>query len=132
MTTQNQNQELSETAKSKLESNTELWRAESKYIKLEQDETMVLQFDPEKIRHVERKFGSRISYSVIDPNYSDKGEKKFEASKLTSKKASIFFIIWRALVLDVAYTKTRYRLTRRMVSHFTTSIISLIGGQVLT
>jgi hypothetical protein len=35
---------------------------------------------------VEGKFGLRISYSVIDPNYSDKGEKRFEAGKLTSKK----------------------------------------------
>jgi hypothetical protein len=86
MTTQNQNQDLSEIAKSKLESNTELWKAESKYIKLELDETIVLQFDPEKMKHVEGKFGPRISYSVIDPNYSDKGEKKFEAGKLTSKK----------------------------------------------
>jgi len=84
MTTQNQ--ELSETAKRNLSSNTELWKAESKYIKLEPDESIVLQFDPEKIKHVEGKFGPRISYSVIDPNYSDKGEKKFEAGKLTSKK----------------------------------------------
>jgi hypothetical protein len=84
MTTRNQ--ELSEIAKSKLNSNAELWKAESKYIKLEQDETIVLQFDAEKIKHVEGKFGPRISYSVIDPNYSDKGEKKFEAGKLTSKK----------------------------------------------
>jgi hypothetical protein len=34
---------------------------------------------------VEGKFGGRISYSVIDHNYSDKGEKRFEAGKLTSK-----------------------------------------------
>jgi hypothetical protein len=79
-------QEISEIARSKLNSNTELWKAESKYIKLEGDETTVLLFDPEKIKHVETKFGPRISYSVIDPNYSDKGEKRFEAGKLTSKK----------------------------------------------
>jgi hypothetical protein len=78
-------QELSETAKQNLNSNTELWKAESKYIKLEPDETIVLMFNAEKIKHVETKFGPRISYTVIDPNYSDKGDKKFEASKLTSK-----------------------------------------------
>jgi len=61
-------------------------KAESKYIKLEPDESIVLQFNAEKIKHVEGKFGLRISYTVIDPNYSDKGEKRFEASKLTSKK----------------------------------------------
>jgi hypothetical protein len=53
---------------------------------LDPDESIVLLFNPEKIKHVEGKFGPRISYSVIDPNYSDKGEKKFEAGKLTSKK----------------------------------------------
>jgi hypothetical protein len=36
--------------------------------------------------HVEGQFGPRIQYSVIDPNYSDKGEKKFETGKLTSKQ----------------------------------------------
>jgi hypothetical protein len=45
-----------------------------------------LKFNPEQIKQVEGKFGLRISYTVIDPNYSDKGEKKFEASKLTSRK----------------------------------------------
>ena len=29
---------------------------------------------------------ARIQYLVIDPNYLDKGEKKFEAGKLTSKQ----------------------------------------------
>jgi hypothetical protein len=43
-------------------------------------------FNPEQIKQVETKFGPRISYTVIDPNYSDKGDKKFEASKLTSRK----------------------------------------------
>lgn len=84
---QNQsNQELSEVARRNLESNTELWKAESKYISLEPGETTVLKFDPEKIKHVEGQYGPRIQYSVIDPNYSDKGEKKFETGKLTSKQ----------------------------------------------
>ena len=78
--------ELSDTAKGNLDSNTELWKAESKYIKLEPDDSIILQFNAEKIKQVEGKFGPRISYTVIDPNYSDKGDKKFEAGKLTSKK----------------------------------------------
>jgi hypothetical protein len=35
---------------------------------------------------VKGQYGIRISYTVIDPNYSDRGLKKFEAGKLTSKK----------------------------------------------
>jgi hypothetical protein len=47
---------------------------------------VILHFNPEKIKHVEGQFGPRIQYSVINPNYSDKGEKKFETGKLTSKQ----------------------------------------------
>jgi hypothetical protein len=47
---------------------------------------VVLQFNPEKIKHVEGQYGPRIQYSIIDPNYSEKGEKKFETGKLTSKQ----------------------------------------------
>jgi hypothetical protein len=35
---------------------------------------------------VKGQYGFRISYTVIDPNYSNKGEKKFETGKLTSTK----------------------------------------------
>ena len=55
-------------------------------MKLEDAETRVLQFNPEKIEQVKGQYGIRISYTVFDPNYSDKGPKKFEAGKLTSKK----------------------------------------------
>ena len=79
-------EQISEAARKKLDSNAELWKAESEYIKLEDKETRILQFDAEKIEPVRTQFGPRISYSVIDPNYSDKGLKKFEASKTTSKK----------------------------------------------
>jgi hypothetical protein len=48
----NQNQELSEIARKNLDSNVELWKAESKYIKLEPGETIVLKFNLEKIIHV--------------------------------------------------------------------------------
>lgn len=78
-------QELSEAAKQNLEKNAELWKAESVYIKLEDGETRILQFNPEKIKPVEGQYGIRIQYLVIDPNYSDKGEKKFEAGKQTSR-----------------------------------------------
>jgi hypothetical protein len=47
-------------------------------------ETVILQFNPEKIKHVEGQYGPRIQYTVINPNYSDKGEKKFETGKTTS------------------------------------------------
>lgn len=77
-------QVLSEKAKQNLERNTELWRAESEFVKLEDGETRVLQFNPEKIKQVEGQYGLRIQYMVIDPNYSDKGEKKLEAGKQTS------------------------------------------------
>lgn len=76
--------ELSEVAKQNLERNTELWKAESVFIKLEDGETRILQFNPERIKHVEGQYGIRIQYLVIDPNYSDKGDKKFEAGKKTS------------------------------------------------
>jgi hypothetical protein len=76
--------ELSEEARRNLEENAELWRAESEYVKLEDGETRILQFNPEKIKRVEGNFGPRIQYLVIDPNYSDKGFKKFEAGKRTS------------------------------------------------
>ena len=80
------NQELSEIARQKLDSNAELWKAESEYVKLENKETRVLQFNPEKIEPIKGQYGIRISYTIIDPNYANKGEKKFEAGKLTSKK----------------------------------------------
>lgn len=78
-------QELSEAAKRNLENNTELWRAESQYVKLEDGETRILQFNPERMKQVEGQYGLRIQYMVIDPNYADRGEKKFEAGKQTSK-----------------------------------------------
>ena len=78
-----QNQ-LSEAGRQNLDKNAELWRAESQYVKLEDEETRVLQFDPDRIKHVEGQYGIRIQYLVIDPNYADKGEKKFEAGKKTS------------------------------------------------
>ena len=77
--------QLSEAARQNLERNAELWKAESVYVKLEDGETRVLQFNPERIKEVEGQYGARVQYMVIDPNYSDKGEKKFEAGKQTSR-----------------------------------------------
>ena len=48
------------SARKNLESNTELWKAESKYIRLEPGEAVILHFNPEKIKHVEGQFGPRI------------------------------------------------------------------------
>ena len=79
-------QQISEAARKKLDSNAELWRAESEYIRLEDGETRILQFYPEKMEPVKGRYGTRISYSVIDPNYADHGLKNFEAGKTTSKK----------------------------------------------
>jgi phosphoribosyl-ATP pyrophosphohydrolase len=42
------NQEMSEIARKNLESNTELWKAESIYIRLEPGETVVLHFNPKR------------------------------------------------------------------------------------
>src|SRR5918995_5485181 len=78
--------QLSEVGRSNLERNAELWHAESIFVKLEHGEERVLQFNPDKIKQTEGQFGLRIQYTVIDPNYADKGEKKFEASKTTSQK----------------------------------------------
>ena len=81
-----QTSQLSEAAKANLDRNTELWRASSLFVKLENSEERVLQFNPDKIRQVEGQYGVRIQYTVIDPNYADRGEKKFEAGKATSQK----------------------------------------------
>jgi hypothetical protein len=78
-------QQLSEAAKQKLEQNSELWKEQSEYVKLDDGETRILRFNPEKIKHVEGQYGTRIQYTVIDPNYPDK-EKKFEQGKTTSKE----------------------------------------------
>jgi hypothetical protein len=79
-------------ARKNLESNTELWKAESKYTKWEPVETVVLYFNPEKMKHVEGQFGPRIQYSAINPNYADKGEKKFETGKLSSKLIDLLLL----------------------------------------
>ena len=67
-----------------LQKNSELWKAESVYVNLEDGETRVPQFNPERTKQVEGQYGLRIQYIVIDPSYADKGEKKFEAGKKTS------------------------------------------------
>lgn len=88
MSNQNQTQstEISEIARQKLDSNAELWKAESEYIKLDDGETRILQFNPEKIEPIKTQYGPRIQYLVIDPNFADKGLKKFQQGKITSKQ----------------------------------------------
>lgn len=65
---------------------------------METGETVALKFNPEKIKHVEGQFGVRISYTVIDPNHSDKGEKKFETGKLTSTQIDSLLLQGRTLL----------------------------------
>lgn len=92
------NQTISEEARKKLDSNAELWRAESEYIKLEDKETRILQFNPEKIEQVKGQYGFKISYSVIDPNYADRGPKKFDAGKIMSKKIDALLLQGKTLL----------------------------------
>ena len=51
-----------------LQKNSELWKAESVYVNLEDGETRVLQFNPERTKQVEGQYGLRIQYIVIDPS----------------------------------------------------------------
>lgn len=82
-----------------------MWKAESKYVRIEPDGTVVLKFNPEKIRHVEGQFGARIQYTVIDPNYSEKGEKRFEAGKLI--KTNRFTFASRKVIAQNHKTRRR-------------------------
>jgi hypothetical protein len=58
-------QQLSEVATQNLQKNSELWKAESVYVKLEDGETRILQFNPEKIKQVAGQYGLRIQYMVM-------------------------------------------------------------------
>ena len=93
-TSQNENQQggsgpgqvfLSDAARANLEGNTEMWRAESEWVRLEYDEGRVLQFDAEKEKPIEGRFGPQVRYFVIDPNYPGM-EKKLDASRKLSEQ----------------------------------------------
>jgi hypothetical protein len=80
--------EISEKAKENLRRNEESRRRDSKYIKLQSGQKMVLHFDPEKIEPVEVEFdgkkSTRYQYVVTDPNDLEQQEKYFTLSKRTS------------------------------------------------
>jgi hypothetical protein len=92
-TSQNENQGgsgsgqviLSDAARANLERNAEMWRAESEWVRLEYDEGRVLQFDAEKEKPIEGRFGLQVRYFVIDPNYPGM-EKKLDASRKLSEQ----------------------------------------------
>ena len=72
---------LSDAARANLEGNTEMWRAQSEWVSLQPDDGgRVLQFDAEKMKPIEGRFGPQVRYTVIDPNYPGM-EKKLDASK---------------------------------------------------
>jgi hypothetical protein len=84
------NNQLSEKAKVNLQRNAELRKKDSKFVNLAAGEKTILQFDPEKIKPVERDFGDgekrqKFQYTVTEPNFPDQ-EKIFEVSKRTSEE----------------------------------------------
>jgi hypothetical protein len=93
MTTTSQNQGgsdsrqvfLSDAARANLERNAEMWRAGSEWVRLEYDEGRILQFDAEKEKPIEGRFGPQVRYFVIDPNYPG-SEKKLDASRKLSEQ----------------------------------------------
>jgi hypothetical protein len=77
---------LSDAARANLEGVTEMWRAESEWVKLEYDDGgRVLQFDAEKMKPIEGRFGPQVRYFVIDPNYPGM-EKKIDTSRKLSEQ----------------------------------------------
>ena len=75
-------QQLSEEIDQELES-------KSKFVKLQDGETKVLQFDPEQIKIVEKdwqnngKFTKKVEYTVVDPEDAE-GNEKILTMSLTS------------------------------------------------
>lgn len=65
---------------------TEMWRAESEWVKLDYDDGgRVLQFEAEKMKQIEGRFGPQVRYFVIDPNYPGM-EKKIDTSRKLSEQ----------------------------------------------
>src|SRR5439155_22972827 len=77
--------ELSEKGKENLRRNEESRNQQSKYIKLQSGEKMVLHFDVEKIEPVEMEFDGkksiRYKYAVTDQNDTNQTEKYITFSK---------------------------------------------------
>jgi hypothetical protein len=82
--------ELSLKAKENLRKNAELRQKNSKYIKLQPGEKIVLQFNPEKIEQIEAEFNGRktqrYQYTVTEPNSGSNQEKYLTVGKRTSEE----------------------------------------------
>src|SRR5438874_12416466 len=80
--------ELTEKTKENLRRNEESRNQQSKYVKLQSGEKMVLHFDIERIEPVEMEFDgkktTRYEYTVTDPNKKDQTEKYITFSKRNS------------------------------------------------
>ena len=79
--------ELSSKAKENLSHNRWLRRKESKFISIDNDSSVTLKFDPEKIEQIEKEsFGAKrikYRYTVEDVEFKDQ-EKIFETNSRTS------------------------------------------------
>jgi hypothetical protein len=82
--------ELSETAKENLRRNEESRKQQSKYVKPQSGEKIVLHFDAEKIEPVEMEFEGkksiRYQYTVTDPSDTNQTEKYITFSKRFSEQ----------------------------------------------
>jgi hypothetical protein len=80
--------DISDKARENLRRNEESRKKESKYVKLDPGEKVLLHFDAEKMGPVEGEFDGkkviRYQYTVTDPNDPDQQERYFTVSKRTS------------------------------------------------
>jgi hypothetical protein len=80
--------DLSDKARENLQRNEESRKKESKYVKLDPGEKVLLHFDTEKMGPVEGEFDGkkviRYQYTVTDPDNPDQQERYFTVSKRTS------------------------------------------------
>jgi hypothetical protein len=93
MSSQNQQQELSEKARQNLQRNAELRNKDSKFFSPQPGEKSNWIFDAEKIQPVEKEFDGRkvqrFQYTIQDPNNAD-NEKYWTVSKRTSEQIDAY------------------------------------------
>jgi hypothetical protein len=84
--------ELSKAALENLNRIAQLRKKESKYINIDPEETIILQFDAEKIEQIKRDYDGIIStkyqYTTTESNSSE--QKIFETSGRVSRKIDLF------------------------------------------
>ena len=87
----NLKQEISETARQKLQHNEDVRKKSSKFYKLDAGQKAVILFNPEKIEERKEKFGEneevvqRFYYTIQDPN-NPGYEQEWSVSKRTSQQ----------------------------------------------